>query len=71
MRLGLLVIVTAQLALAQQPIKLGEVVHNLIFPSEHLMGMSVASSDRNKLSWISSSSLICQFNFLRWIGESR
>ena len=48
MRLGLLVIVTAQLALAQQPIKLGEVVHNLIFPSEHLMGMSVACFARPK-----------------------
>ena len=41
MRIGLLVIVTCQhLVMAQGPVKLGDVVHNLIFPSEQLMGTS-------------------------------
>ena len=41
MRIGLLVIVTCQhLVMAQEPVKLGEIVHNLIFPSEQLMGTS-------------------------------
>lgn len=39
MRFGLIVILTChELTIAQDSVKLGEIVHNLIFPSEQLMG---------------------------------
>ena len=48
MRIGLLVIVTChQLVTAQGPVKLGDVIHDLIFPSEQLMGTSPSPSITN------------------------
>ena len=45
MRFGLIVILTChELTIAQDSVKLGEIVHNLIFPSEQLMGTSWNSS---------------------------
>ena len=40
MRLVLVIVTCLELARAQESVKLGEIVHNLIFPSEQLMGTS-------------------------------